>query len=486
MTDQLFDTLAAASVDGVVVVDGACNIRAFNAACERMFGCAAAEVLGCSIAMLLPNDFAAPGDAMPDFAGSERELTAKRKDGSQFPILFSFAATGSDAATLYIGIIRDLSELRDAVTKGENASTFLAQIVEDSDDAIFSKTLDGVIVSWNKAAERMFGHSASEAIGKHISLLIPPDRLPEEDQIIGELRAGRKIDHFETVRRHRDGSDIFVSISVSPLRNGAGQIIGAAKIVRDIGERKANEDRLRQMQAELTHVARLSIMGQMSSGLAHELNQPLTAVNNYIRTARRLLDMAVPDAARLRDMIDKAAKQIQRTTAIIKGLREFVEKRERRRAAEDLNAVVREAVQLTHAAAHDLGVRIGLALDPRVSQVSINKVQIQQVLVNLILNGIEATHGQQRREIEIRTRAEGDAFAQVSVRDNGPGLSDEIRKRLFQPFATTKETGMGIGLNICQTIVEAHGGHIEAAAEKQPGAVFRFVLPLAQEALTAA
>jgi two-component system sensor kinase FixL len=374
-----------------------------------------------------------------------------------------------------------MSENGDAVFHGGDFDDLLAQIVRHSDDAILTKTLGGVVQSWNRSAERIFGYCEEEMVGSHISRLIPIDRLAEEADIIARLRAGTAVDHFETVRRHKDGTEIDVSISVSPIRDRDGNVAGASKILRDIRERKRAEARAQLLQAELAHVARLYAMGQMSSAIAHELNQPLTAINNYMGAARRTLQAGGGEAiAPALQMIDKAANQILRAGAILKSLRGFVEKRESRRGLEDINSVVEEAVSLGLTGAAHENVSVALDLDRTLAPVMIDRVQIQQVLINLIRNAYEAMQAVRRRELTITTAALPDGFAQVTVRDTGPGLAPDVRRRLFLPFVTTKESGMGIGLNICQSIIESHGGSIGALADVAGGAAFRFNVPLAR------
>jgi two-component system, LuxR family, sensor kinase FixL len=476
-SDSLFRALIATAVDGIVIVDSAGVVQVYNDACESLFGYAPDEVIGRDIRFLMPahDGRLAPH---PSRAGIGGEVEGRRKDGSAFPMYLSVGEGIADGAKIFVCVIRDLTQLKSEIAKREDANQMLAQIVQSSDDAIISKTLDGVIMSWNKAAQRIFGYDASEAVGRNMLMLIPPDRVMEEEDILSLLRSGREISHFETIRRHKDGSDVLVSISVSPMRDSHGRIVGAAKIIRDIGERKRAEAHMRQLQVELAHVQRLSSMGLMSSAIAHELNQPLTAINNYVQAARRVLEQHEPDApARACRMIDKASAQVLRAGAIIRNLRDFVEKRESARSFTDLNEVVREAIDLSLAGTAHYGIDVRLELDPVLQPVMIDSVQIQQVLVNLIRNGMEAMQAVDRRELCISTAADGGDFAQVTVRDSGPGLPEAVQKCLFQPFVTTKDNGMGIGLTICQSIVEAHGGSIVVLRDGAPGTAFRFRVP---------
>lgn len=355
----------------------------------------------------------------------------------------------------------------------------LARIVRFSEDAIISKTLDGIITSWNEGAQRIFGYEAGEVLGRHISLLFPPDRLFEEDNIIRRLKRGEEVESFESVRRRKDGVDIPVFLSIGPIRDDSGQIIGASKIARDISAKKDAEAYLKTLQDELAHVARLSAMGQMSAAIAHELNQPLTAIANYVKASRRLLGTETPSPLQLqtaRDAMDRAAEQTIRAGTIIRSLREFVEKRESVRAPVDLNRIICETVMLSGSGHTGVAIRLDLAAD--LPQVPADKVQIEQVLLNLLRNAMEAMAGQDRREITILSRVTGN-MARIEVADCGPGVAAHILAKPFQPFVTTKEKGMGVGLNMCRALVEAHGGTIRILNRPDPGAVFEILLPLA-------
>lgn len=495
-SDALFGALLGTAVDGIIVIDGRGIVQIYNGACERLFSYPAAEVIGRNVNMLMPEPYHSAHDSYLThhaktgerrIIGIGREVVGLRKDGTTFPMYLSVGEGGVEGEQIFVGIIHDLTALREETARRSETTRRLAEIVQASDDAILSKSLEGTILTWNRGAERIFGYQEAEAVGRHISLLIPEDRLAEEDGIIAHLRAGHEIHHFETRRRRKDGREIDVSITISPLRDAEGNVVGASKIVRDVSDKKEAEARLLSLQAELAHVARLSAMGQMSSALAHELNQPLTAINNYVMAARRTLEReAAASAVRARELIDKAAGQVLRAGAIIRNLRDFVEKRESRRAPEDLNHVVEEAIMLAFAGNAHLNVRIVRQFAQALPRVLIDKIQIQQVLLNLIRNGIEAMQSAPRRELTIRTEDDGEEFARVTVSDSGPGLSEAVRQSLFRPFVTTKERGMGIGLTICESIVSAHGGTIGALPASAAGASFEFRIPLVKKAEVAA
>jgi two-component system sensor kinase FixL len=486
--DELFAALLATAVDGIIVIDPQGLVQIYNQACERLFGYLADEVVGQNVKLLMPAPYHQEHDGYLShyrqtderrIIGIGREVVGRRKDGSTFPMYLSVGEGRLANQRFFVGIIRNLTEIKQEAAQREGADRLLAQIVQSSDDAIISKTQDGFITSWNASAERIFGYSAAEAIGKHISLVFPRDRLVEEDEIMARLKSGQSIRHYETVRLHKDGREVMVSLSVAPIHDGSGALIGASKVARDITERKRAEANALALQDELAHVGRLSAMGQMSAAIAHELNQPLTAVANYVKAAQRLLEGDSPVARKLqsaREAMEKAAGQTMRAGTIIRYLRDYVEKRESERSLEDLNDVIREAVTLGMLGHKHSNVKLTLTLDPAIMPAALDKVQIQQVLLNLVRNAIEAMAGIERPELVISSATDS-AGARITVRDIGPGFSAEVADRLFQPFVTTKGDGMGIGLKICQSIVEAHGGTIEAT-NGNPGAVFVIRLPL--------
>jgi two-component system sensor kinase FixL len=488
--DSLFETVVAAAINGVIAVNDQGLISVFNASCESMFQYRRSEVLGRGIAMLFASPyreeyeerlrhFQATGEATG--AGKARELQARRKDGTEFPIFLSVGEGVHDGRRTFIVVIQDLTDLHLERAVLAEQRGFLAAIVDSSNDAIISKTLDGKITTWNRAAEALFGYSAAEMIGTPITRLFSEDRLFEEADILEQLRSGITVEHYETVRIKKDGSPVDVSVTVSPIRDSAGVVIGASKTVRDITERKQAEARQQTLAAELSHVARVSEMGQVSAAIAHELNQPLTAVLNYINVAKRLIASSDPQAqAKSYEAVGKAGDQAVRAGQIIRRLRDFVEKRDSTRTLEDINLVTEDALALGLMGVRSGEVKTTLALAPGLPEVLVDKVQIQQVLVNLLRNAAEAMAQSERRELTVATTAiNGDGIL-VSVADSGCGISEELAERLFRPFVTTKSSGMGIGLAISRSIIESHGGRLTMVPNPGGGTVFQFNLPAAK------
>jgi len=373
--------------------------------------------------------------------------------------------------------------MMDAVMASPDASTiraerdFLASIVESSHDAVIGKTLEGLVTSWNRAAEEMFGYAADEMIGRPVLILFPPELAHEEGDILERLRRGERIARYETVRVRKDGRRVDVSLTVSPVHDQAGRVVGASKIVQDITDQKALQRRLAELQSELLHVSRLNDMGQLATAFAHELNQPLSAIIAYIGGARRLIEAG--DAARAIEGCNQAVAQVARAGEVIRRLRDFVRKSDDRRAEEDLGVVIDEAIALIKVDVRFAPVEMtaSLADDARVAFV--DRIQVQQVLVNLLRNAIEATSSSAVRSISVSARRRSDQMVEVEVADSGPGVAEDVLPRLFRPFTTTKATGMGVGLSLCRGIVEGQGGEISARNRPEGGATFAFTLPVA-------
>ena len=366
-------------------------------------------------------------------------------------------------------------------------SLLLRTIIDASPDGIITINDRGKIDSFNRAAEKLFGYSAEEVIGENVNILMPEPYQGEHDGYLRRyLDTGEKrIIGFgrEVVARRKNGEEFPIELAVGEFQiDGHKRFAG---FVRDISRRRETEselevsrDRVRELQAEFVHVARLSAMGEMAATLAHELNQPLAAMMNYAQATRRLLQSAsMPDTERPRELMTKAIEQANRAGEIIRRLRSFVAHGESERSLDDISDVVNEACALALVGARAEGVETTLALGNRLPPVLIDRVQIQQVVVNLIRNSIDATEAQDDRSITIRTARAADDMVEVSVADNGPGLDKAVAERLFQPFNSSKPDGMGIGLSICRTIVEQHGGRIRATPNEGRGVIFSFTLP---------
>ncbi len=334
--------------------------------------------------------------------------------------------------------------------------------------------MNGVVFAWNNAAERLFGYTAAEIVGQPIAVIFPPDRVEEEAVVLDRIWRGERVEHYETTRRHRDGRLIRVSVTVSPIMDSSGKIVGASGTVRDLTDRDAREGRIQELQAEVAHLQRLTELGQVVSTLVHEVNQPLTAISNYVNACRRFVTTG--NHGQVQVALERIADQTNRAGEIVLRIRDFVKKRDVKMEAEDLSQVIEEAIALTRTSIRDTGLTLDVQIDPQGFLVLIDKVQVQQVLFNLLRNGIEAMRNQPRRELMVATKRTQGKMVEISVADIGPGLADEVRAKLFQPFVTTKATGMGVGLSVCRAIVESHHGQLWADDNPGGGTVFRFTV----------
>ena len=357
----------------------------------------------------------------------------------------------------------------------------LRSILDTVPDGVVVIDRDGLMTSFSPAAERMFGWTASEVLGKNVGLLMPEPHAAAHDGYIqryhgtGEKRiigVGRVV-----VGLRKDGSTFPMELAVGETKGPMPSYTG---FIRDLTQSQETETRLQELQNELVHVSRLTAMGEMASTLAHELNQPLSAIANLLTGSRRLIDRGrEADQAKVRDAIDRAAAQALRAGEVIHRMRDFVRRGASERADESLSKLIEEASALALIGERDRQVDVRLSLDPAADAVYADRVQIQQVLLNLIRNGIDAMqeNGSRRKALTITSAVTELGWSQVSVADTGPGIAPEVLERLFQPFMTTKPQGMGVGLSISRSIIEAHGGRIWAEANPGGGALFRFTLP---------
>jgi len=343
---------------------------------------------------------------------------------------------------------------------------------------------DGTIRSFNGSAVRQFGYSEEETIGRNVRMLMPePYRSGHDGYILRYLTTGEKriigVDRV-VVGQRKDGTTFPMKLAVGEMR--VGDRIYFTGFIRDLTERAESAARLQEVQGELARLARLNELGEMASTLAHELNQPLSAIANYTQGCLRLLANAQdPVAARIRSALDETVKQSLRAGQIIRHLREFVMRGETERVAEDVRKIVEEAAALALVGSRERGVKTVFDFARGADLVRVDRVQVQQVLINLMRNAMEAMRDSPRRELAVRVGPNGTGDIVIEVADTGPGIADDIAAQLFQPFVTTKPGGMGIGLSISRRIVESHGGRIFVERNADGGATFRFTLPAIEE-----
>jgi two-component system sensor kinase FixL len=361
------------------------------------------------------------------------------------------------------------------------AEAHLRSILATVPDAMVVIDEQGTILSFSAAAERMFDYGEAEVVGHNVKMLMPsPDRERHDEYLANYLTTGqRRIIGIGrvTTALHRDGSTFPIELAVGEAWLGERRIFTG--FIRDLTERQQTLLRLQDLQSELAHVGRVSEMGTLASSLAHELNQPLTAVASYCESARDLLDRET-DAetlAMVREALDEAGQQAVRAGQIVRRLRDFMSTGEAERRIESLQRLINEANALALVGSREHGIDVQLKLDPGADAVLVDRIQIQQVLVNLIRNAIDAMIDTDARSLTLRTARDGEGLVEVAVEDTGSGISDAVAAQLFQPFVTSKQNGMGIGLSICRTIIEAHGGRIWFESRPGGGTAFHFTLP---------
>lgn len=347
-------------------------------------------------------------------------------------------------------------------------------------DAMVVTDESGMILAFSTAAEKLFGYTATEMIGQPVNrLMAGRDRTNHGSYIGNYLRTGNRqiIGKGRVVIAARaDGTLFPIDLKIGEARIDDRFLFTA--FIRDLTEHQRAELRMQEMQSELVHFSRLSAVGTMASALAHELNQPLTAVANYLEASRDLLDSPDPETREvLREALSEAARQAVRAGEIVRKLRSYVSRGEVDARPVSLRPLLADAVALTRTSRDRSDIPVTITVDENIDRVLADPIQVQQVVINLIRNALDAMTGRDNARIELRAAlSDAPGYVEIEVCDNGPGLSPEMKESIFKPFATTKAQGMGLGLSICQTIVEAHGGTIHAVAAPQGGTCFRFTL----------
>jgi PAS domain S-box-containing protein len=476
------DAIVSKTLDGV--------ITSWNHAAERMFGYAPAEAIGRNITLIIPPDrLEEETRVLASIRAGRRvehfETIRVAKDGRQVAVSLTVSPV-KDSSGRIIGaskVARDVSERR----RGEIAQARLAAIIESSEDAIISKTLDGVITSWNGAAERVFGWTAAEAIGQHITLIIPEEYREEERGVLARLRRGDRIDHFETVRQRKDGQLLDVSITVSPIRDGRGTIVGASKVARDISAQRileqARQALLEREQAARTEAEDLNrSKDQFLATLSHELRTPLNAIYGWAR----MLEGGGLDPAAMRNATQAILRNSTIQVQLIEDLFDVsrVITGNMRLDVRPMNvfAPLEAALDTVRPAAAAKGIRLDTALDPRATPIMGDPGRIQQVVWNLLVNAVKFTPKGGRVELRLRRV---NSHIQIMVSDTGEGIAPDQVAHLFERFRqadtgpTRRHTGLGIGLSLVKHLVELHGGTVSGmSAGLGQGSTFTVQLPV--------
>lgn len=468
------------------------NVTIWNRGAQRLKGWSEDEVVGRNCSLFYPADAVAEGKPQADLARArevgrlDEEDWRVRKDGTEFLASVSITALHDQGGAMrgYAKIVRDITDQRAAENALRASEDHFRSILSTVPDAMIVIDDRGMITSFSSAAEDMFGYGREDVIGRNVSCLMPsPDRERHDGYLQRYASTGERriigIGRIVTGQR-ANGATFPMELSVGEAVAG-GQTLFTG-FIRDLTQKHAAEEQMRALESELIHISRISAMGTMASTLAHELNQPITAVANYVEGVRTLLEKPDPDDAdMIREALGDAVTEAMRAGDIVRRLRDFVSRGEVERSVHSLPNLVREAAVLGLMGAKEKGVHCHFDLDADASPVLVDKVQIQQVLINLVRNAVESMSGCPVRELSIVSANDVAGMVRISILDTGTGVSPELAAELFTAFVTTKQDGMGLGLSICRTIIEAHGGKIWMEPRKAGGSAFHFTLVRASE-----
>ncbi len=412
-------------------------------------------------------------------------------DGQVLGILNLYVSEGHEGSEIEENFITAVADTLAGAIRRRRAEQALAEAearyedLYDNAPDMFA-TVDattGNIVQCNQTLAEALGYGKEEIVGRPVFDVHHPDCLPEVQETFQSFLETGEVRHDGLQLNRKDGSKIDVSLKITAVRDKYGKVLFTQSAWRDITERKLAEEQAREHQAQLAHVARLGTLGEMASGIAHEINQPLTAMGTYTEACLRMMESAEVDVDELGVLMAQAAEQSFRAGEIIRRLREFVRLGETGRTTVDVNELVRDAVAFVRAEAREKTVAVRLDLADQLPTVEADAIQIEQVILNLLRNGIEAIEGANAGQgvLTIQTGPGGGGTVELSVSDTGPGMPNETASRIFDPFFTTKSNGMGLGLSISRSIVEAHGGCLWADPSGNGGATFRLTLPSDRE-----
>ena len=504
-SERRFRLVVEAAPNAMAMIDPAGKIVVVNTQAERVFGYSRAELAGQPVEMLVPERFRGHhpelrrtffSDPRPRPMGAGRDLYGLRKDGGEFPIEIGLNPIETDEGTMVLSAIVDITARKAAAQALRESEQRYSVLVDGvTDYAIYMVDPNGMVINWNRGAQRIKGYLTEEIVGQHFSRFYT-----EEDRAANaprqSLESAARDGRYEAQawRVRKDGSRFLADVVIDALKDDSGRLIGFAKITRDVTERvraarelegariglvqSRAEQTLRRAQAELAHVARVATMGELTASIAHEVNQPIAATVLNAQAALRWLGARPPNLEEARQALARIVNDGNRAGDVIRRIRDLIKKAPPRVEWLDINDAIREVIELTRAETVNNDVSVQTELAAGLPRVKGDRVELQQVVLNLIVNAVEAMSAGAggTRELLIST-ARADTDVLVTVRDSGPGMPAEGLERVFDPFHTTKPTGLGMGLSISRSIIVAHGGRLWASANAPRGAVFQFTVP---------
>jgi two-component system sensor kinase FixL len=483
------------AAEGIITVDTKGRIGSFNRAAEKMFGYTAEELLGQDVHVLVPEAFRDKHMAFVDdyartgklkIMGSGREVSARRKDGSIFPIHLAASEILFEGERNFAGIIRDISEQKDAEDSLKETEHRFRAVFDQRLQLVGVLSIDGIVLEANQMSLDFAGLERDAVVGraywetpwwKHSPKLQRRMRNAVAAAAKGSTRT------LEATCPRADGELATLEFSVRPIMNTAGDVIFLVTESHDITEHRFAEEEARQHRERIAHVSRLSTLGEMAAGIAHEINQPLTAISLFAQAGRRLVDTG--NFEKMGEVCRKLNEHALRASDVVERMQSMARQGESRKNIVDCNELIGTAVRLAESEARIRDIEIEFEQGKNLPLISVDGVQIQQVALNLLRNGMEAMLAANccgEKTIVIRTRRLSEKEIEISVTDCGLGVSEDNADKLFTPFSTTKKSGMGMGLSISQAIVRAHGGRIDFHNNDTRGVTFWFTLPAADRA----
>jgi two-component system, LuxR family, sensor kinase FixL len=493
-SENRFSAIVAAAAEGILTIDRTGTIWSFNRAAEQMFDYRAEELIGKNSSQLLSpvvaedkNGYIARylNACSATVANKIYHLVGRRKDGSTFPMELTVSQFDDGTGPYYAVIVRDTTERKRMEAKLREEHKFTTAILASSGALIIVLDRQGRIVRFNRACEEVSGYAWEEVKYKNVwDLFIIAGEMAPVKTEFDRLREGRVPGQFENYWITRHGQRRRISWYNNALLDEEGQVEYIVSNGIDITDRRQAEEQARQHQAELAHMDRINLMGEMATGLAHELTQPLTSIYAYSQACLRMLKAGQEKSEKFANAIEQSAQRAEQAGKIIRRLRQFVRKQVIRKSWLSLCHLIEEALAFIKVEADENGVTTCLELDEELPPLFVDPVQIEQVMLNLMRNSIEAMAGADFKEriLTVAAATIDSSSVQVTVVDTGPGLNEDQIKPIFDAFFTTKKNGMGMGLAISRSIIEAHGGRLWADSRHEKGASFHFNLPIAKGA----
>jgi len=492
--EREFQAVLDAAVDSVVLFDHEGRIELLNHAGERMFGYNEEDVVGLKVNILLPEPYRSQHDdylrryieaGEPRIVGIGRELLAKRRDGSEFSAELAIGRVQGTDPPRFAGFIRDITVQRNAeeALRRSEAQLTIAQEIASLGNYVVH--FDGRFEDyWSPHLYRVLGRRYGEryiSVYEYLESMVHAADRTRWLQMRNDLAAGARSADIEYRIVHPDGSLRYVHHIAQTTYGADGGVLRQVGTLHDITDRRRAEDEARQMQDRIAHFGRISTMGEMAAGIAHEVNQPLTAIATFAQACQRLIASGDVEMSEIDEALEQISTQALRAGEVIRRLRSFVKNREVRREPIQANRLLEDVLMLAQTDAHHHGVRLRLEPCECPPQVKADAVQIQQVILNLVRNSIDAMQeiAEPQREILLRTQVDPEGDVEFMVADRGAGVDAEAAAELFNPFFTTKPGGTGLGLSISRSIVRAHGGKLWCSANPGGGARFFFTLPAA-------